>query len=126
MFDLRTVLRLDAAASGTLGLLLLVLFSPARGELGLPVAFSLIVGAALVAWAAFVTWVSTTVDRTWVKEVIALNVVYVGASVALVLEEWIALTELGVAFVLVQAVAVLGLTVAQMAGLHRTRWVAPA
>jgi hypothetical protein len=119
MFDLRTVLRLDAAASGGLGLLLLVLFAPARGELGVPVMFSLIAGVALLAWAALVSWVSVAVNRTWVKEVISFNAVYVVASVALVLEGWIALTELGVAFVLVQALAVLGLTVAQLAGLRR-------
>jgi len=119
MFDLRTVLRLDAAASGGLGLLLLVLFAPARSELGLPVVFSLIVGVALLAWAALVSWVSIAVSRTWVKEVIAFNAVYVVTSAALALEGWIALTELGVAFVLVQALAVLALTVAEFAGLRR-------
>lgn len=119
MFDLRTVLRLDAAASGGLGLLLLVLFAPARDELGLPVPLSLTVGVGLLVWAAFVGWVSVGLQRTWVREVIALNGVYVGASVTFAVAGWAELTDLGTAFVLVQAAAVLGFGVLQYLSVQR-------
>jgi hypothetical protein len=119
MLDLRTVLRLDAAASGGLGVLLLLLFSPAEDELGLPVALSVAVGALLLAWAGFVTWVASGPSRTRVSAVIGLNLAYVAGSVALALADGVDLTGLGVAFLLVQAVAVLGLTARQVALLPR-------
>lgn len=115
MFDLRTVLRLDAVASGGLGLLLLMLFAPAEDLLGLPVALSLGVGAFLLAWAAFVGWVSTHLARSWVMEVVALNGAWVVASVVFVLAGWVPLTALGVAFVLAQAAVVLLFVVGQLA-----------
>lgn len=114
MFTLRNVLRLDAAASGGLGLLLLVLFSPVESELGLPVALSLTVGALLLGWAAFVAWVAVGLRASYVREVIALNVVYVLGSVLFAVSGWVELTDLGVAFVLAQALAVLVLTVEQL------------
>jgi hypothetical protein len=118
MLSLRNVLRLDAAASGGLGVLLLVLFDPAEKELGLPVALSLAVGVLLLAWAAFVAWVSVATPRALVREVVALNIAYVALSVLVVVADWATLTDLGVAFVLVQALAVLGLTIGQLAGLR--------
>lgn len=123
MFDLRTILRLDALASGGLGALLLVASGPAEELLGLPVALSLTVGGLLVAWAGFVGWVSTHLRRSWVAEVVVLNVAYVVASVVFALAGWVELTSLGVAFVLVQAVAVLGLTAVQAASLRTGRVV---
>lgn len=113
MFTLRNVLRLDALASGGLGVLLLVLFSPAEDELGLPVALSLTVGALLLVWAGFVAWVATDPRPSYVREVIVLNAVYVLGSIVFAVSGWAALTDLGVAFVLLQAVAVLGFTVGQ-------------
>lgn len=118
MTDLRTALRLDALASGTLGVLLLALFDPAESELGMPVPLSIGLSVLLLGWAGFVTWVSGHLARSWVTEVIALNVVYVLASLVFVSAGWADLTDLGVALVLVQALAVLGLTVAQAAGLR--------
>jgi hypothetical protein len=118
MLNLRNVLRLDAAASGGLGVLLVVLFVPAEDELGLPVAMSVTVGVLLVAWAAFVGWVSVGTPRSFVREVIALNLGYVVLSLVFAIADWASLTGLGVALVVVQALAVLGLTVAQVAGLR--------
>ena len=113
MFTLRNVLRLDAVASGGLGVLLLVLFSPAEDELGMPVALSLTVGALLLVWAGFVAWVGNDLRAAYVREVIVLNGAYVLASVVFAVSGWAALTDLGVAFVLLQAVAVLGFTIGQ-------------
>ena len=119
MVNLRTVLRLDAAASGGLGVLLLVLFDPAQEVLGLPVALSVTVGVLLLAWAGFVAWVALNPSRALVREEIALSVGYVVLSVVLAVTDWASLTGPGVAFVVVQAVAVLGLTVGQVACLPR-------
>ena len=121
MLDLRTALRLDAAASGAMGVLLLVLSGPVEEHVGLPVALSLTVGALLLAWAALVGWVSTHLRRPWVREVVALNVVYVALSVVFALSGWVSLTGLGVVFVLVQAAAVAVLTLLQVAGRRADR-----
>ena len=114
MFTLRNVLRLDAVASGGLGVLLLALFSPAEDELGLPVALSLTVGALLLGWAAFVAWVAADLRPSYVREVIVLNAAYVLGSVVFAVSGWADLTGLGVAFVLAQAGAVLLFTVGQV------------
>ncbi len=118
MPDLRTFLRLDAFASGGVGVLLLVLINPAEDELGLPVGFTIGAALVMIGWAAFVSWVSTTSSRALANEVVALNVVYVVISVVITVADWIDLTDLGVAFVLAQAAVVLGLTVGQYAGLR--------
>lgn len=116
MFNIRTFLRLDAVASGGVGLLLLVLAGPAKDELGLPIAFSVIAGLGILAWAGFVAWVSVKAPRPLVVEVIALNLVYVAGSLALAVADWVELTDLGVGIVVAQAIAVLGLTVGQYVG----------
>ncbi|MET3962848.1 inner membrane protein involved in colicin E2 resistance [Marmoricola sp. OAE513] len=118
MLNLRNALRLDAVASGALGLLVLVLFDPVESELGFPVPFSLAMAGVLLGWAAFVAFVSVNQHRGLVREVVALNVVYVVASIVFAVADWADLTGLGVAFVLVQAAAVAGFTVAQYAGLR--------
>lgn len=120
MSDIRTALRLDALASGALGVLLVALAGVLDGPLGLPTALSLTVGALLVAWAALVAWVATRPTSALVKEIIVANVVYVAASLLFAAGGWVDLTGLGVAFVLVQAAAVVGLTLLQVTGL-RTR-----
>ena len=117
MFDLRPVLRLDAAASGGLGVLLLALFNPAEDELGLPVALSVTAGVLLLVWAGFVSWVARKPSRGLVREVIGLNLGYVVLSVVFAFADWVSLTDLGVAFVLVQAAAVVGFVAGQVAGL---------
>jgi hypothetical protein len=119
MFTLRHALRLDAVASGSLGVLLLVLFDPAADELGLPVPLSVTVGLLLLGWAGFVGWVSRRAARPLVREVVALNGVYVVASVVFAVAGRASLTGLGVAFVLVQAAAVLAFIALQIAGLRR-------
>ena len=116
MINVRTFLRLDALASGALGVLLLVLVKPAEDELGMPIGFTVASALLMIGWAAFVGWVSIEARRPLVKEVIALNVVYVAASLLIAVEDWVALKDLGVAFVLVQGLAVLGLTVGQFIG----------
>ncbi|ASR36716.1 hypothetical protein BAY61_18835 [Prauserella marina] len=115
MFELRNVLRMDALASGALGLILATLCAALAEPLGIPVPLSLTAGVALVGWAVFVGWVSSGLRQTLVREVIAINVLYVLASAAYAFLG--GLTGLGTAFVLAQALAVLGLTAAQATGL---------
>lgn len=124
MLDQRTALRLDALASGALGALLVVLAGVLVGPLGLPVPLSIVVGAGLLAWAAFVAWVSIGVAPTLVTDVILLNTAWVLASVGYALLA--DLTALGVAFVLVQAAAVAALTAMQAAGRRAARAAQPA
>ena len=118
MFNAQTFLRLDALASGAVGAILLILVNPAKDELGLPTAFSVIAGIGILAWAAFVGRVSTNPTHSLVAEIIVLNLVYVAGSLALAVADWIALTDLGVAVVLAQAFVVLALTIGQYIGLR--------
>ena len=121
MFDLRTALRLDALASGGVGALLLGLAGVLEEPLGLPVVLSAVVGAGLLGWAGLVGWISIGASEALAKEVVIGNVVYVGASVALATAGWVDLTGLGVAFVLAQAGAVVGLTALQVSALRGER-----
>jgi hypothetical protein len=121
MFDLRTALRLDALASGGVGALLLGLAGVLEEPLGLPVVLSAVVGAGLLGWAGLVGWISIGASEALAKEVVIGNLVYVGASVALASAGWVDLTGLGVAFVLAQAGAVVGLTGLQVLALRGER-----
>lgn len=113
----RTPLRLDALASGALGVLLLALASVLDELLGLPPALSIGVGAGLVAWALLVAWVAREARPALVKEVVALNVVWVVGSFVLVLADPVGLTGLGTAFVVVQSLAVAAITTWQVVAL---------
>jgi len=121
MFDLRTALRLDALASGGLGALLLATAGLLDEPLGLPVGLTLAVGGVLLVWAGLVGWISVGASESLAKEVVAGNVVWAAASAVFAVSGWVELTALGVAFVVVQAAAVAGLTCLQVAGLRAQR-----
>src|SRR5687767_5344248 len=98
----RLALKLDAAASGALGLLAAVAAPVLDGLLGIPAALSVPLGLFLVAYAAAV-WLTGTrarVSRTAVWTIIGLNVLWAVDSVAIVAAGWLSPTTLGVAFVL--------------------------
>jgi hypothetical protein len=121
MTNLRTILRLDALASGGLGVLLLALASVLEEPLGLPVTLSVVVGAGLLVWAALVAWVSVGARPGWASEVVAGNVAWIALSVVFAVSGWADLTGLGVAFVLAQAAAVAGITALQLVGVRAAR-----
>ena len=108
----RVALKLDAAASGAVGVLMLLAAGMVVGNerpfvdlLGTPVALLASAGLFLVAFAAFV-WISGTRRRasgTAVRAVVAINALWVLASVAVVAADLFSLTALGVLFILVQA-----------------------
>lgn len=104
MLTSRQSLQLDAAASGALGLLLLVFSGPADEHLGLAVGLSIGVGAFLLVWAAVVGWVSTKDSNALTTEIAYANIGWVLASVVFLVAA--SLPALGVAFVLAQAAAV--------------------
>jgi hypothetical protein len=117
---LRLALKLDAVASGALGLLGTVAAPLLETVLGIPAALLLPLGLFLVGYAVAV-WLTGTragVSRVAVRAVIGLNVLWTVSSVASVAAGWLALTGLGVAFVLAQAAAVAVFAALQFLGLH--------
>lgn len=127
---LRLALKVDAAASGALGVLMLLTAGVVIGVqrpfmllLGTPPALLVTVGLFLVAFAAFVWIIGTRekINRTSAWAVVGANLLWVLGSVALAVAGGFPLTALGVAFVLVQAVAVFLFAVLQFLGLRRSR-----
>jgi hypothetical protein len=119
----RLALRLDAVASGALGLLALAAGPTLDALLGTPPAVLWPVGLFLVAYAA-VLWVAASRSRVnlpFVGVVIAGNALWAVASVMIVAGGWWALTSLGVAVVLAQAVAVALFAELQFVGVRRAR-----
>ena len=118
---LRLALRLDAVASGALGLLSLAAAPPLGALLGVPAALLYPVGAGLLVWAAGLGLAAArpAVSRPVVRGVIALNALWVAASAAAILAGWLPLTAPGTAFVAAQAVAVAAFADLQLVGLRR-------
>ena len=118
---LRLALKLDAVASGALGLLAAVAAPMLETLLGIPAALLLPLGLFLVAYAAAVwlTGARARLSRTAAWAVVGLNAVWAIDSLALVAAGWLPLTALGVAFVLAQAAAVTLFAALQILGLRR-------
>jgi hypothetical protein len=106
--DLRAVLRLDAVASGALGLAATAGAGVLDTVLGLPSSLLLGVGVFLVVYAAGLVALAgrAVIPRpaTWV--VVLGNSAWVLASLGLVVGAWDRLTVLGAVIVLAQAAAV--------------------
>ena len=123
---LRTALQLDAVASGAMGLLLLL----AGGVLAAPFQLQepLLRGAglALLPFAVAVGQIGTrsTISRRAAKAIVAVNLAWVVGSAAVVMGT--APSPLGMGFVVMQALTVLGFAQAQWVGLRRTMRVATA
>ena len=119
---LRYALLADAVASGATGLLLLAGSGLLEGFLGLPVALMREAGFLLIPYVAFVAFVGTreVISRPAVQAVIALNVLWVAASIGLLMSGWVAPTMLGTAFVIAQAMVVGVFAELQFIGLRRT------
>lgn len=116
---LRLALRLDAVASGTMGLLLLLGNSFLAELLGLPAGLLLGAGAVLVVFAAGVAAVGLRrrLSRVGAWEIVVINALWVLASLVVAIA--VPMTGLGVAFVLVQAAAVAVFAELQVVGLRR-------
>jgi hypothetical protein len=122
---LRFALLGDAAASGATGLLLAAGAGFLASLLGLPEGLLRAAGLVLLPYAAFVAWAGTRdgVPRNAVRAAVAINLLWTLDSVLLLAIGPVASNGLGIAFVLAQALAVLGFAAMQWAAL---RGAAPA
>jgi hypothetical protein len=119
---LQRVLIADAVISGTSGVLLLVAAGPLSRILGVPASLLSSAGVSLLPFVAFLIWLCTrtNVPRSAVWIVIALNLAWVVGSIALLFADRLDPNRLGIAFILVQAIAVAGFAEMQYVGLRRS------
>lgn len=120
---LRFALLVDAAVSGAMALLLIAAAGPLAGLLHLPEALLSAVGLVLAPYVIVVGWLGTrtTLPRAAVWAVIACNVLWAVDSAWLLFSGMVSPNTLGVAFVIVQAVAVLVFAELQFSALRRGR-----
>lgn len=125
---LRQALLADAAVSAALALLLALAGHAIGPLLGLPGGLLTAVGLLLLPWAVAVGWLGMrgTPPRPAVWAVIALNAIWVLASVLVLVGGWLRANGLGYAFVLGQAALVLILLELQLMGLRRSAATVPA
>jgi hypothetical protein len=118
---LRLALKLDAAASGALGVLSLATGPVLDDLLGTPLALLVPVGLFLVAWAAALWFIATRlrVGGTAVRVVILLNLLYAMDGVVVVATGLFPLTALGIIFVLFQVAVVTLFAAAQFYALRK-------
>ncbi len=123
---LRTALQLDAVASGVMGLLLLVAAGILAAPLQLPEALLRVAGLVLLPFAGVVAWAATrpAVPLGAAKAIVLVNLLWVAGSAAVLAGAAMGSLRtpsgLGMAFVIVQALTVLGFAEAQWIGLRRT------
>ncbi|MBO0763581.1 MAG: hypothetical protein J2P50_03165 [Hyphomicrobiaceae bacterium] len=118
---LRRALLLDATASGATGLLLIAGAGLLEGLLGLPAAILRGAGLLLLPYVACVAFTGTraALAPPAVRAIIAANLLWAAASVALLASGWVAPTALGYAFVIAQAAVVALLGELQYVGVRR-------
>ena len=124
--SLRTALQLDAAASGAMALLGIGAAPVLSPLLGLPQPLLFWAGIALLPWVALLIGLARhdAAPRLLVVDVIALNALWVAASLGLLASGFVAPTLLGMVFVVAQALAVAAFAVLQLVALRRAAGVA--
>ncbi len=118
---LRLALKLDAVATGAVGLLSLAGGPALDGPLGIPLSLLMPVGLLLIVYAAAI-WVVATrprVSRPAAWTAVAINLVYAVDAIVVAVSGWIALTALGTAYAIFQAAAVALFAAAQSYALRR-------
>jgi hypothetical protein len=125
---LRRALLLDAAISGATGALLALGAGFLDSLLGLPAILLREAGIVLLPFAAAVLWLATRASppRGAVWAVVAINGAWAAASLLLLVSPWVAPTALGYAFVIAQALVVVGFGELQVIGLRGAARVAVA
>jgi uncharacterized membrane protein len=105
---LRRVLLVDAAASGSMGVIFLLAPGPLESLLGLPATLLRGVGLFLIPFAAFLVWLAARAsERHGVVRLIAAgNMIWVLASILLLVSGRVDPTPFGTVFVVVQAAVV--------------------
>jgi hypothetical protein len=129
MFDfsssrfLPRVMWADAASCLGTGALQLALAEPMARWTGLPAPLLAATGAFLVAYAALAAWIArrSPTPRALIGLVVLGNFAWALGCVALMLSGALPLSNLGMAWLIVQAVVVVALAELQWLGLRRTR-----
>lgn len=118
---LRWALLADAAASGVMGLLMLLGAGPLGTLLHLPAALLSGAGLVLLPYAALVAWLGSraSLTRPAVWAVIGINAIWAADSLLLLASGWVQPNGLGQAFVVAQALAVALFAELQFLGLRR-------
>jgi hypothetical protein len=118
---LRRSIAFDAVVSGTCGILFVV--APRMGGelLGLSPTLLVGVGVFFLAWAGALWWISRrrTIAARVARIVVFLNITWVVDSLIVLATGWIDPTELGVFFIVAQAVAVAAIALWQWSGVRR-------
>lgn len=119
---LRRALQLDTLASGAMAVLLVFGAGYLTSLLNLPETFLRSTGLFLIAWTALVGFLATreTLSKAIVWAVIVGNAVWTVDSLALLATSWIAPNTLGIAFIVMQAVAVGLFAELQFMGLRKS------
>lgn len=120
---LRLVLKLDAVATGAVGLLAAAAGARLDKLFGLPFTLLLSAGVFLVVYAALVwlTGARRRVSHAAVQLIVVVNLLYVLGCLALLAFRPLPLTSWGIVFALVQAAAVSLFAALQVVGLRRSR-----
>ena len=123
---LRLALMTDAAASGTMGVLLAAAADPLAGWFGMPVPLLREAGLLLIPYAGLLVYLARkdSTPRLPAQIIVGGNVLWVLGSVALLVSGLVAPTALGTAFVIAQALIVAILAELQVMGLKRQRLAA--
>ncbi|WP_179961594.1 hypothetical protein [Pikeienuella piscinae] len=122
---LRRILILDAATCAVMGVGLLAFSGPVAALTALPIPLLTGAGALLPPIAALIAFVASRAAPWLLRLVVWGNVAWAAASLALVFG-LAPMNGFGVAFVLLQAVAVAGFAAAEQAGLARMRMIGEA
>ena len=117
------VLLADAATSGATGLLMMLGAGAAGELLGIPDALLRYAGFTLLPFALLVAYLATreSVWRPAVWAVVAANALWAADSVLLLLTGWIEPNELGIAFIVGQALVVAAFAELEYLGLRRSQ-----
>jgi hypothetical protein len=121
--SLRRVLLLDTIATGATALLLLMGAEQLASLLGLPIAMLRESGLILAAFVVFVGWMAAQEPApiSAVRLVIAANVIWVAASLMLLVSGFVEPTAAGYVLISAQALVVGGFAELQMMALRRSR-----
>jgi hypothetical protein len=121
--SLRRVLLLDTIATGATALLLLMGAEQLASLLGLPIAMLRESGLILAVFVVFVGWMAAQEPApiSAVRLVIAANVIWVAASLMLLVSGFVEPTAAGYVLISAQALVVGGFAELQMMALRRSR-----
>jgi hypothetical protein len=121
--SLRQLLLADAALCGGAGIVMALGASPLADWLGMPSLLLRVSGLVLLLYAAVLAYLGTREheDRRAIWAIAGLNLLWVLASIGLLVTGWVEPTALGYTFVIVQAVVVAIFVELYVTGLRQTR-----